>query len=45
MSNNTKKFLNSAFLSSEELWRSQRVLSASADNTLLYLYNSHQAIA
>ena len=44
MNNNTKQLLNSAFLSSEELWRSQRVLSASVGNTLLYLHNS-QAIA
>ena len=35
-----KQLLNSAFVSYEELWRSQSVLSASADNTLLDLHNS-----
>ena len=39
-----KKLLNSAFESYQELWRSRKVLSASAkgstDNTLLDLHNS-----
>ena len=40
-----KQLLNLAFVSSEELWRSRRVLSTlafatSVDNTLLDLHNS-----
>ena len=34
------KFGNLAFVMCEELWRSWRVLSTSADNTLLNLHNS-----
>ena len=37
---NNKTILNLAFVSHEELWRSSRVLSATADNTLLDLRNS-----
>ena len=32
--------LNFAFVSFVELWRSRRVVSAEADNTLLDLHNS-----
>ena len=32
--------MNSAFVSYEELWRSRRVLSAEADNTLRDLHNA-----
>ena len=39
MNNKTIK-LNSAFVSYQELWRSQRVLSALVDNTLLDLQNT-----
>ena len=39
---NNKTIMNSAFVSYEEFWRSQRVLSALADNTLLDLQNSAQ---
>ena len=35
---NNKKLLNSALVSSEELWRSRRVLSA-PNNTLLDVHN------
>ena len=34
------QLLTLAFVSYEELWRSRRVLSALADNTLLDLHNS-----
>ena len=34
-----KQLLNSAFVSYQELWRSRRVLSAGADNTLLDLHD------
>ena len=39
MNNKTILLLNSAFASSEELWRSWRMLSSKA-NTLLDLHNS-----